>query len=77
LMFHLETDPSHDVRASVVSHIAITNKTLPVILSRLNDKKDTVRKHCFKAISRIKLLRFSLKHRQEVLTLGLRDRSRK
>ncbi|KAL1139213.1 hypothetical protein AAG570_009272 [Ranatra chinensis] len=75
MKYHLEHDPSPEVRTKVLSLIAVTQSTLSTILTRKDDKIATVRKEFYKVVSKIKLVRFTLKQRQEIVRSGFRDRS--
>ena len=69
-------DPNPDVRRSVLGVIGASKKTLPAIVERTRDVKDTVRKLAFKIISeRIHIRAFTIAQRVRLLQDGLRDRS--
>ncbi|CAH1401305.1 unnamed protein product [Nezara viridula] len=74
-MFHMETDPSCEVRTRVVQNIAVTQKTLLLIFGRLQDVKETVRKEAYKSLTRLKPRKLSIAQRQTILTVGLGDRA--
>ena len=42
--FHLAMDPNPEVRKAIINNVAITFQTLPDILDRIRDVKDTVRR---------------------------------
>lgn len=74
-LFHMSKDPSYEVRRAIVQKIAINRKTLPVLLKRVRDIKDVVRKEAYKVLSKIPVQRFTIKQRQKLLSCGLTDKS--
>uniref|UniRef100_A0A0A9WEY1 Condensin complex subunit 3 n=1 Tax=Lygus hesperus TaxID=30085 RepID=A0A0A9WEY1_LYGHE len=74
-LFHMERDPSPDVRARVVKHVAVTPRVLPILFERIYDVKSTVRKEAFKALSRLRVVKLSIKQRQKICSAGLADKS--
>lgn len=74
-LFHMSMDPSYEVRRAIVEKIAINKRTLPILLKRVNDVKDTVRKEAYMVLNKIPVQRFTIKQRQKLLSSGLRDRS--
>ena len=60
---------------TVIRYLAITNETVPIILSRMKDVNKDIRKSVLKKLANINYSRI-LSHKQftEVLEQGLRDR---
>uniref|UniRef100_A0A8D8VFL9 Condensin complex subunit 3 n=2 Tax=Cacopsylla melanoneura TaxID=428564 RepID=A0A8D8VFL9_9HEMI len=73
--FHLAVDPSADVRKSVVRYIAINVDTVSVILGRLDDTSDKVRKHLYLSIAKQNINNFTIRQRQTFIKKGLQDRN--
>nr|ASK86675.1 condensin complex subunit 3 [Chorthippus mollis] len=73
-LFHMGRDPSADVRANVVRIIALNQVTVPYIIKRILDIRETVRCAAYKTLSRINLRSFSIGQRELLLNQGLRDR---
>ncbi|KAL1460981.1 hypothetical protein WDU94_012915 [Cyamophila willieti] len=73
--FHLAVDPSADVRRSVVRYIAINADTVSVILGRLDDTSDKVRKHLYLSIAKQNINNFTIRQRQTFIQKGLQDRN--
>lgn len=71
----MEADPSVDVRTRVIQNIAVTQRTVPLIIGRLQDIKETVRKEAYKILSRLKPQKFSIIQRQIILSRGIADKS--
>jgi len=64
-----------DVRSTVLSTICITRTTLPFILERTRDVKESVRCATFKAITeKVELRQLSIEQRVKLLKDGLNDR---
>ncbi|GFG28408.1 hypothetical protein Cfor_11336 [Coptotermes formosanus] len=74
-LFHLGADPSVAVRRSVLSCIGLSNITLPHILERTRDVKDTVRRHAYVVLTKISIRSLTIKQRERLLREGLKDRS--
>ncbi|KAF6204223.1 hypothetical protein GE061_002563 [Apolygus lucorum] len=74
-LYHMERDPSPDVRAKVIKHVAVTPRVLPILFERIYDVKSSVRKEAFKALSRLRVVKLSIKQRQKICTAGLADKS--
>ncbi|XP_021917110.1 condensin complex subunit 3 isoform X2 [Zootermopsis nevadensis] len=74
-LFHLEADPSAAVRRSVLNCIGRTNITLPLILERTRDIKDTVRRHAYVVLVKLSIRSLTIKQRERLLREGLKDRS--
>ncbi|XP_063231236.1 condensin complex subunit 3 [Bacillus rossius redtenbacheri] len=75
LLFHMENDPSMEVRRAVLRIIAKSNITVPYVIQRTRDVKDGVRRQAFAKVATIKLRAFSIKQRVQLLSDGLKDRS--
>nr|ASK86676.1 condensin complex subunit 3 [Locusta migratoria] len=73
-LFHMGRDPSADVRANVVRIIALNQVTVPHIIKRILDIRESVRCAAYKTLSRINLRSFSIGQRELLLNQGLRDR---
>ncbi|XP_049808481.1 condensin complex subunit 3 [Schistocerca nitens] len=73
-LFHMGRDPSADVRTNVVRIIALNQVTVPHIIKRILDIRETVRCAAYKTLSRINLRSFSIGQRELLLNQGLRDR---
>lgn len=74
-LFHLGADPSTTVRRSVLNCIGRTNITLPHILERTRDVKDTVRRHAYVILTKLTIRSLTIKQRERLLREGLKDRS--
>ena len=74
-LFHLGADPSAFVRRSVLTIIGRTNITLPHILERTRDVKDTVRRHAYLVLSKLNIRSLTIRQRERLLREGLKDRS--
>jgi condensin complex subunit 3 len=69
-------DPNPEVRKTIVSHIALCRKTLPAVLERTRDVKDTVRQAAFKVIAeKVPIKALSISQRVQLLQQGLNDRT--
>ncbi|KAI5740725.1 hypothetical protein M8J76_006507 [Diaphorina citri] len=72
---HLSMDPSADVRKSVVRFISISVDTVSVIMGRLDDTSDKVRKHVYLSIAKQNIANFTIRQRQTFIQKGLQDRN--
>lgn len=76
LMFHMERDPSCDVRRSILKVIRVTGTTLPAIVRRTRDVKDAIRVDAYKVLAeRRKMTSLSYSTREKVIMSGLKDDS--
>ncbi|XP_065347653.1 condensin complex subunit 3 [Cloeon dipterum] len=76
LMYHLEKDPSVEVRKAIISVIRVTPVTLPAIYKRTRDVNEAVRALAFKLIAdkrRMNALSYSM--REKIIMSGLKDSS--
>lgn len=72
----LQCDSSAAVRKSALNAVAVTEGTLPAILSRTRDVKEDVRKAAFQMLAtKLSPLDLDVNERLELLKGGLRDRS--
>lgn len=74
-MFHLNKDPSSEVRRTILTVMARTNRTLLCILKRTRDINDLVRKAAYVSLCKVSVKSLSIKQREELLNDGLRDQS--
>ncbi|KAJ8316952.1 hypothetical protein KUTeg_004856 [Tegillarca granosa] len=75
-LFLINCDPNPEVRCAVLSCIAPSTKTLPAILERTRDVKDTVRKTAYKVMSeKVHIKALSIANRIRLLHDGLTDRT--
>jgi hypothetical protein len=74
-LFHLGADPSAAVRRSVLNCVGRTSVTLPHILERTRDVKDTVRRHAYFVLTKLSMRSLTIKQRERLLREGLKDRS--
>lgn len=74
-LLHMSKDPSYEVRRAIVQKIAVNKRTLPILLKRVNDIKDVVRKETYMVLNKIPVQRFTIKQRQKLLSSGLKDKS--
>ena len=75
-MFHLENDPSFEVRQAVLLALEPTKSTLQIIIARTRDVKDAVRMSAFRKITeRVTVRSLSIDQRLFVLRNGLEDKS--
>ena len=69
-------DPNPEVRKTIVSHIAMCRKTLPAVLERTRDVKDSVRQAAFTVIAeKVPIKALSISQRVQLLQQGLNDRT--
>ncbi|KAL1423020.1 hypothetical protein MTO96_021412 [Rhipicephalus appendiculatus] len=75
-LFHVEADPSADVRMAVVSHMVPSSRTLGAIVERSRDTREAVRKRAYERIAEKVPVRYlKIKQRTELLDSGLNDPS--
>lgn len=75
-MFLLEKDPHPDVRRAVLSSIAVSRKTLPVVIGRTCDVKETVRKLAYQVLSeKVHIKGLPIAQRVQLLNRGLNERA--
>ncbi|XP_070541488.1 condensin complex subunit 3-like [Ptychodera flava] len=75
-MYMMGSDPNPDVRYAIMSCIAPSAQTLPVILKRTRDVKDGVRKLAFVVLAeKIHIKALRIQQRVTILKDGLNDRS--
>ena len=75
-IFLMTVDPNPEVRKTIVSHIALCRKTLPAVLDRTRDVKDTVRHAAFTVIAeKIPIRVLSIDQRVKLLQQGLNDKT--
>ncbi|XP_033122987.1 condensin complex subunit 3-like isoform X2 [Anneissia japonica] len=75
-MFFLEHDAVHEVRRAVLSCIAPSTRTLPTIIQRILDTKDSVRKLAYQVIAeKVHVKALTIAQRVRILKTGLSDRS--
>ena len=74
-IFHLSSDPSADVRGTILTNIAVSNHSVRGIIERTRDTNDTVRRIAFVRIAELNIQRFSIEQRNRLLERGLKDQS--
>ncbi|XP_075548390.1 condensin complex subunit 3-like [Dermacentor variabilis] len=75
-LFHIEADPSADVRVAVVSHMVPSSRTLGALVERSRDTREAVRKRAYERIAEKVPVRYlKIKQRTELLDSGLNDPS--
>ncbi|XP_013389850.1 condensin complex subunit 3-like [Lingula anatina] len=75
-LFLLSSDPNPDVRRAVLQNIAASTKTLPHIIERTRDVKDTVRKLAYQVLAeKIHIRALTIAQRVKLLQDGLNDRA--
>lgn len=76
-LIHLcKYDSSHTVRLAAIKALAVTTKTLPVIVMRCRDVNDIVRKNAFDLLVKWKILKpLTVSKRLQIMETGLTDRS--
>ncbi|XP_041369483.1 condensin complex subunit 3-like isoform X2 [Gigantopelta aegis] len=75
-MFLVSRDPNSDVRRAVVSCIAPSIKTLPSLLERTRDVKDSVRQMAYTVLGeKVHIKALSIAQRIQLLRDGLNDRT--
>lgn len=75
-LFLMSSDPNPDIRRIVLSNIAPSVKTLPSILARTRDVRDSVRKTAYTVMGeKIHIKALSIANRVRLLHDGLTDRS--
>ena len=71
-------DPNSDVRRAVLLNIAVSRRTLPVILERTRDLKDGVRKLALETVAeKVHVKVMTIAQRIKLLQDGLSDRASK
>ncbi|XP_071168942.1 condensin complex subunit 3-like [Mytilus edulis] len=74
-LFLIQSDPNPEVRRAVMSCIAPSPKTLPAILEKTRDVKDTVRKTAYNVLGeKVHIKALSIANRERLLQEGLTDR---
>lgn len=72
----MSSDPNPDIRRIVLSNIAPSVKTLPAVLARTRDVRDSVRKTAYTVMGeKIHIKALSIANRVRLLHDGLTDRS--
>ncbi|NWV45589.1 CND3 protein, partial [Daphoenositta chrysoptera] len=72
----LENDSNSDVRRAVLSCIAPSERTLPIIVGRTMDVKDAVRKLAYEVLAeKVHIRALTIAQRVKLLQQGLNDRS--
>ncbi|KAK3094775.1 hypothetical protein FSP39_006096 [Pinctada imbricata] len=75
-LFLVSSDPNYEVRRVVLSNIAPSTKTLPAIIQRTRDVKDSVRKMAYTVLGeKVHIKALSIANRVRLLQDGLTDRS--
>jgi len=76
-LIHLcKYDSSHTVRLAAMQALAITTKTLPVIITRCRDVSDLVRKKSYDLLIKWKILKpLTVSKRLQIMETGLTDKS--
>lgn len=75
-MFHMDRDPSCDVRRTILKVIRVTGMTLPSIVRRTRDVKEIIRVDAYKVLAeRRKMTSLSYSIREKVIMAGLKDDS--
>lgn len=75
-LFLMSSDPNPDIRRIVLSNIAPSVKTLPAVLARTRDVRDSVRKTAYTVMGeKIHIKALSIANRVRLLHDGLTDRS--
>ncbi|XP_063963903.1 condensin complex subunit 3-like [Lytechinus pictus] len=75
-LYLMEKDVNFEVRRTVLSCIAPASQTLPAILERTRDIKDTVRKMAYQVLSeKVHVRSLTISQRIKVLQSGLTDHS--
>ncbi|KAL7051709.1 hypothetical protein ACKWTF_004579 [Chironomus riparius] len=72
---HMESDPAVKVRQSVITAIAKKNYNIPLILERLHDVDEKVRRHTYLQMSSYSVRSYKIVDRIAILNAGLNDRS--
>lgn len=73
--FHLASDPSGPVRQAVLTCLGRNIHTIPVILERLWDIDEKVRRHAYVHMANYPVKTYKVIHRLTFLEQGLNDRS--
>ncbi|KAI4482163.1 hypothetical protein M0802_013788, partial [Mischocyttarus mexicanus] len=74
-IFHLSKDPKVEVRKAVLKSMAKNQKTLHAVLNRTRDVNYIVRKMAYDFISKVTVRSLTIKQRNQLLNIGLKDRS--
>jgi condensin complex subunit 3 len=74
LLFHLDKDPSVEVRKTILSLIRVSSVTLPSIIKRTRDVNESVRVMAYKILAeRRRLTSLSYSLREKIIMSGLHD----
>uniref|UniRef100_A0A7M6DLJ3 Nuclear condensin complex subunit 3 C-terminal domain-containing protein n=1 Tax=Clytia hemisphaerica TaxID=252671 RepID=A0A7M6DLJ3_9CNID len=72
----MRTDGNADVRRTILANIALSRKTLPYVIGRTRDVKDSSRKSAFLTLAeKVSIRAFTIAQRVRLLSVGLKDRS--
>lgn len=72
----MSCDPNPDVRRAVLQSIAASTRTVPAILERTRDVKETTRKLAFQVLSeKVHIKALTIAQRVKLLQDGLNDRT--
>lgn len=75
-LFHVQADPSADVRVAVVSHMVPSSRTLGALVERSRDIREAVRKRAYERIAeKVPVKYLKIKQRTALLDGGLNDPS--
>lgn len=76
-IYHMQADPSAKVREAVISKIARNVKTIPIIIERLQDSEERVRRHTYiEMMKGFPVKTFRVAQRLTFLENGLTDESK-
>ncbi|XP_044727913.1 condensin complex subunit 3 [Chrysoperla carnea] len=74
--FHMEKDPSPQVRRAVVNNLARSIRAFPQVMERIRDTDEKVRRDAYNFIGMYSLKNFKIVQRMSILKSGLTDRSK-
>jgi condensin complex subunit 3 len=74
-VYHMEADPAPKVRQTVITAIAKRLPNIPMIIERLHDVDEKVRRHTYLQISSFAVNAYKIADRIAILDAGMNDRS--
>ncbi|KAF4518180.1 hypothetical protein B566_EDAN007872, partial [Ephemera danica] len=76
LLFHMSRDVSSEVRRSILSVIRVSSVSLPGIVQRIKDIKESIRMDAYKILAdRRKMTSLTFATRERIIKCGLKDES--
>lgn len=73
--YHMESDPASKVRQAVITTIAKKPANIAIIIERLHDIDEKVRRHTYLQIASFSVKTYKISDRIAILEAGMHDRS--